>query len=102
MRRLLIAATALLLVATPAFARERCDDETDQAGLKIEFHFGFGDVDDPQMDEQLHQMELKRRYGIDARSVRTVGDGCLEAFIQNPDGSWRNEYFDPDDYRQMN
>ena len=102
MRKLAIAAAVLLLAATPALARERCDKPDTQPGLKIEFHVGFGKVNDPQMDEQIYQMELKRRHGIEARTVTVTGDGCLEAFVQNPDGTWRNEYYDPKTYRRMN
>ncbi len=102
MRLVTLAAIVLVLAATPALARERCNVDRSPPGLKIEFHVGFGTgVNDPQMDEQIYQMELKRRHGIVARSVRTTGDGCLEAFVQNPDGTWRNEYYHPKTYERM-
>ena len=102
MRLLPLAAIVTGLAATPALAHERCDIDRGPPGLKIEFHASFGTgINDPQTDEQLHQMELKRRHGIVARSVRLMGDGCLEAFVQGPDGTWHNEYYDPDDYRRV-
>lgn len=101
MRLMPFAAIALVLAATPALARERCNVDKGPPGLKIEFHVGFGSgVNDPQMDEQIYKMELKRRHGIEARSVRMLGDGCLEAFVQNLDGTWRNEYYDPKTYER--
>ncbi|MDC9823541.1 hypothetical protein PRN20_07340 [Devosia sp. ZB163] len=102
MRLLPNLAVALVVAATPALARERCDTPDPTPGLKIEFHFGLGDVNDPQMDEQLYQMQIKQKHGIDARSVRVSGDGCLEAFVQAADGSWGVQYYDPDTFERVN
>lgn len=105
MHRILPAVLVVLvagLAAAPAEAagRTRCDRPDNTPGLKVEFGFSFSGGNakrDSDTEEQIYKMELKKR-GVDARSVRVAGDGCLEAFVQNPDGTWDTEYYDPRTY----
>jgi hypothetical protein len=31
--------------------------------------------------------------------VSRTDDGCLEAYVQNPDGSWNTQYYDEDTFK---
>lgn len=89
----LIAATVLAVSALPATARERCDAPNGPgAHFRVTISFGHRDM---ETQEQIDKMMLAQQ-GVKTRSVRRTGDGCLEAWIPNGDGSFRNEYYDPD------
>ena len=96
-RRLTLPICALaLLITTPAIAqgRARCDAGDYTPRLHIEFSVGFGNTKrDTETDKQIWKMQLRQR-GVDARDVTRTDDGCLEAFVQNPDGSWNTQYYD--------
>lgn len=100
-RRLILPlCAAALLVTTPAMAqgRARCDADDNKPGLHIEFGVGFGNTRrDTETDKQIWKMQLKQ-HGVDARDVTRTDDGCLEAFVQNPDGSWNTQYYDEDTF----
>lgn len=104
MLRYLIAPALLagLALATPALARENCNLNDSRPGLTIEFGFSFGgDADDgDSFDADAVMSELRRR-GVNARSVSLASDGCVEAFVQRPDGSWNSEYYDPDTWKKV-
>lgn len=92
-----------LAATTPALARENCDLNGVRPGLKIEFGFSFGGKkggDGDSFDQDIVKMELRKR-GVDARSVSMASDGCVEAFVQYPDGSWHSDYYDPDTWEQV-
>jgi hypothetical protein len=100
MFRLMLSLVAMVLLATPAMAqgRARCDADENRPGLHVEFGFSLGNGSrDPETDERLWQMQL-RQHGVDARSVSRTNDGCLEAYVQNPDGSWNTQYYDEDTF----
>ncbi len=71
------------------------------AGITVDdlsFHFkatvGFGKRDADT--QRIFDTMAARQAGLDPKMVRRTGDGCLEVFVQNPDGSYENKYFDPD------
>jgi hypothetical protein len=100
MFRLILPVVAVALLVTPAMAqgRARCDADDNKPGLHIEFSVGFGDTKrDRDTDKQLWKMQLKQ-HGVDARDVTRTDDGCLEAYVQNPDGSWNTQYYDEDTF----
>lgn len=99
-RRLILPLCAVALLATPAMAqgRARCDADDNKPGLKIEFGVGIGNTTrDRETDKQIWKMQLKQ-HGVIARDVTRTDDGCLEAFVQNPDGSWNTQYYDEDTF----
>ena len=98
--RLILPICAVALLVTPAMAqgRARCDADDNKPGLKIEFGFDAGNGKSfRDSDETLWKMQL-RQHGVDARSVKRTDDGCLEAYVQNPDGSWNTQYYDEDTF----
>ena len=98
--RLILPLCAVALLVTPAMAqgRARCDADDNKPGLHIEFGFDVGNGSrDRETDEQLWKMQLKQ-HGVDARDVTRTDDGCLEAYVQNPDGSWNTQYYDEDTF----
>lgn len=99
-RRLILPLCAAALLVTPALAqgRARCDADDNKPGLHIEFGVGFGNgTRDRETDKQIWKMQLKQ-HGVEARDVTRTDDGCLEAFVQNPDGSWNTQYYDEDTF----
>lgn len=108
MLRLLTVATLIagLVAVTPALARPNCDLNGNLPGLTIEFGFSTGgddsdnNSDGDDFDSDLATIELRKR-GVDPRSVSRASDGCVEAFVQRPDGSWVSEYYDPDTWEQV-
>jgi hypothetical protein len=99
----LVAAT--LFVAGPAMARENCNLNGTRTGLTVEFGVSIGgrnggDGDSASFDHDVVKMELRKR-GVDARSVSLASDGCVEAFVQYPDGTWHSDYYDPDTWEQV-
>ena len=101
LHRLILSVCALALLTTPAWAegRARCDADDNTPGLHFEFSISGGNVKrDRDTDKQLWKMQL-RQHGIDARDVTRTDDGCLEAFVQNPDGSWNTQYYDEKTFR---
>ena len=98
--RLILPLCAVALLVTPAMAggRARCDADDNKPGLKIEFGFGFGGGKrDIETEKQIWKMQLKQ-HGVNARDVSRTDDGCLEAYVQNPDGSWNTQYYDEDTF----
>jgi hypothetical protein len=102
MRALAAAALLTVLGATsPALARENCDLNGVTPGLTIEFGFSFGGkAGGDSFDPDIAKIELRKR-GVIARSVSMASDGCVEAFVQRPDGSWNSEYYDPDTWEKV-
>ena len=99
----LAALAATLFVAGPAMARENCNLNGSRPGLTVEFGVSIGGRsggDGDSFDQDVVKMELRRR-GVDARSVSLASDGCVEAFVQYPDGSWHSDYYDPDTWEQV-
>jgi len=99
--RLILTLGAALVIAAPLFptqamaaGRARCDADDNRPGLHVEFSVGFGNAKrDRDTEKQIWKMQLKQR-GIEARDVTRTDDGCLEVFVQNPDGSWNTQYYD--------
>lgn len=101
LRLLTLAALVLGLAATPALARENGDLNDNRPGLKIEFGFSFGGkAGGDSFDPDIAMIELRKR-GVYPRSVSMASDGCVEAFVQYPDGSWHSDYYDPDTWEQV-
>jgi hypothetical protein len=99
-RRLIPPLCAAALLVTPAMAqgRARCDADDNKPGLHIEFGVDFGNgTRDRDTEKQIWKMQLKQ-HGVDARDVTRTDDGCLEAYVQNPDGSWNTQYYDEDTF----
>jgi len=98
--RLILPICAVALLVTPAMAegRARCDADDNKPGLTIEFGFEVGSGKrDTETQKQIWKMQL-RQHGVNARDVSRTDDGCLEAFVQNPDGSWNTQYYDEDTF----
>jgi hypothetical protein len=102
LRQLTIAALVLSFAAvTPALARENCDLNGSMPGLTIEFGVSIGGKKGgDSFDPDIAKIELRKR-GVFARSVSMASDGCVEAFVQYPDGSWHSDYYDPDTWEQV-
>lgn len=107
LRQLTVATLIIgLAAATPALARENCDLNDTMPGLNIEFGISIGGInndgysDGDDFDQDIAKLELRKR-GVDARSVSMASDGCVEAFVQYPDGSWHSDYYDPDTWEQV-
>lgn len=97
------AVAATLFAASPAMARENCDLNGTRPGLTIEFGVSIGGKtggDGDSFDQDIVKMQLRKR-GVDARSVSLASDGCVEAFVQYPDGTWHSDYYDPDTWEQV-
>jgi hypothetical protein len=100
-RRLILPLCAVALIIQPAWAqgRARCDADDNTPGLHIEFSISGGNVKrDRESEKNIWKMQLRQR-GIDARDVSRTDDGCLEVFVQNPDGSWNTQYYDEKTFR---
>ena len=92
---------ATLFAAAPAMARENCDMNGTRPGLTVEFGISIGGKKGgDSFDHDIAMMELRKR-GVIARSVSKASDGCIEAFVQYPDGSWHSDYYDPDTWEQV-
>lgn len=89
-----LAVLSLLVLPAQAGARPRCDNDNDSAGLHIEFGISYGkrDADTQRIFDEM----ALRKLGVNARTVTRTSDGCLEAYVQGPDGHWHNEYYDQD------
>ena len=97
----LVSLFAGLAAATPALARENCDMNGVRPGLTVEFGFSIGGKKGgDSFDQDVAMIELRKR-GVIARSVSMASDGCVEAFVQYPDGSWHSDYYDPDTWEQV-
>lgn len=93
MRRTLLTALFLAgLGTTPTLARERCDLPGED-GFHFKVVVGFGERS-YETQQQFDMMAL-RKAGVYARSSQRTSDGCIEAWIPNGDGTFRNEYYDP-------
>jgi hypothetical protein len=88
----------IALSSAPALAEPRpsCNTPNSQ-GFHFKATVGFGkrDADTQRIFDKM----AARQAGLDPKMVRRTGDGCLEVFVQNPDGSYENKYFDPDTMR---
>ena len=93
---LVIAAVIAALAASPASAQGRalCNKD-DREGLTIEFGVSVGKFS-RQQQESLWKMELRQAHGIRPRSVKRTWDGCLEVYLQEPDGHFNTRYYDED------
>ena len=101
LRLVTLVALSAGLAATPALARENCELNGSRPGLTIEFEVEFGGKPGgDSFDPEIAKIELRKR-GVIARSVSMASDGCVEAFVQYPDGSWHSDYFDPDTWEQV-
>lgn len=89
---------ALALGSVPASAqgRPRCD-APNSPGFNFKVTVGYGKRDADT--QRIFDMMAARQAGLDPKMVRRTGDGCLEVFVKNPDGSYDNKYFDPDTMR---
>ena len=107
MRLLPLVVIAMGLAGSPALARENCTMNGVKPGLNITLGFsvttenGKGTIaDSDDFNPDIAKIELRKR-GVDARSVSLASDGCVEAFVQYPDGSWHSDYYDPDTWEQV-
>lgn len=88
-----VALVALMSVPASAGPRPSCNTPTSQGfHFKITAGYGKRDAD----TQRIFDTMAARQAGLDPKMVRRTGDGCLEVFVQNPDGSYENKYFDPD------
>lgn len=87
---------ALSSVPVSAGPRPSCNVPSSQ-GFHFKATVGYGkrDADTQRIFDEM----AARQAGLDPKMVRRTGDGCLEVFVKNPDGSYENKYFDPDTMR---
>lgn len=79
-----------------AEARPRCDAPNNPGfNFKVSIGYGKRDAD----TQRIFDTMAARKAGLDPKMVRRTGDGCLEVFVRNVDGSYDNKYFDPDTMR---
>ena len=100
MRTLLLALPFTLALAAPAAALE-CHDGGFRVGGNVTItgsvHFGepFTEAEIAQFDE----MRLKAE-GVDVtRAERWAG--CVRAWVRQPDGTERQQFFDPNSYEKL-
>ncbi|AKR54287.1 hypothetical protein XM25_00395 [Devosia sp. H5989] len=93
---LTLAMLALPATVIPVAAAPFCTGGT---GVNLSFGFMIG----PQYSEEdradLARTQL-RRHGVDATRVE-FWNGCLRAFVRQPDGSEKMEFYDPDTFQQV-
>jgi hypothetical protein len=101
---LLIPAALVLATSGPAFAVSYCYDNRSS----LSFSFSDDDLDgfnhNSKADEELQDMlDLKelRSRGVDASSVEDW-NGCIRAFVRQPNGGEIMEYYDPNTYQRLN
>lgn len=62
---------------------------------------GFGPFqDDPEVDRNQRDLIALRQRGFDAIRVERW-NGCIRAFIRQPNGVEGNQFFDPNNYREI-
>jgi hypothetical protein len=92
----LVAATLMVAAVSPAAAQGRAlCNKNEPDGVTIEFGISMGEFTREQQ-ESLWKMELRQAHGIRARSVKRTWDGCLEVYLQEPDGHFNTRYYDED------
>lgn len=83
------------LTSAPVLAEPRPSCNTpNTTGFHFKVTVGHGKRDADT--QRIFDTMAARQAGLDPKMVRRTGDGCLEVFVQNPDGSYENKYFDPD------
>jgi len=97
MYRLILPLAAVAMLATPAEARPRCDDDDLGSGLTVEFGVSIGKRS-YETEKDIAELKM-RQLGLNPRDVSITSDGCIEVLLQNPDGSWNTQYYDKDTLR---
>lgn len=95
-KTLAIVLLALALTAGPAAAAPFCTGGT---GVNLSFGFMIGSKYTETDRAELALMEL-RRHGVDATRVE-FWNGCLRAFVRQPGGGEKMEFYDPDTFQQL-
>jgi hypothetical protein len=97
LKRLLATAAVLVATGTAVQAAPFCTDM--RSGVRIEFGFSFGQVFTESEQNDFDLMELRRR-GVDATRVERW-NGCIRAFVRQPGGGERMEFYDPNTFEQV-
>lgn len=87
----LVLALAVSAAPLPAVAAPFCNGGGN--GLHIEMEFGFGDRMTEADQASFDLMKLRRR-GVDATRVERW-NGCLRAWVRQPEGGETMEFYDP-------
>lgn len=101
-RPLLLAAPIALALASPAFALDCSDSD----GIRFSGNFivsGSLHFGKPYTEEEIAQFDAMtlRRQGVDVtRAERWAG--CVRAWVRQPDGTERQQFFDPTTYEKLN
>lgn len=88
----LAAVVVVALTSSPAFALF-CVDEGPSAGLTFEFGLNGKLRSNPDLQKEQDLMRL-RQAGVDATSVERW-NGCMRAFVRQPDGRITMEFYNP-------
>lgn len=91
-----VALIALTSAPVLAQARPSCN-APHRPGFHFQVTLSYGKRDADT--QRIFDTMAARQAGLDPKMVRRTGDGCLEVFVLNPDGSYENKYFDPDTMR---
>lgn len=94
-KSLLPAVMLLGVLVTPAFAVPFCQD--DRSG--VSFGFGIGS-DYSETEQNDFDLMALRQAGVDATSVEKW-NGCIRAYVRQPGGGERMEFYDPNTLRQV-
>jgi hypothetical protein len=95
MRLLLL--LSLLVLASPALARERCDlPESSGLHVKGGFHLGANYTDE---EIEIFDMMALRQKGLKPRSAKRTEDGCIEAWVPDGQGGMETLTFDADTFQ---
>lgn len=93
-----VAIGALLLAGTASSAAVPfCNDM--RPGVHIEFGFSIGGELTESEQNEFDLMQL-RRHGVDATRVERW-NGCIRAFVRQPGGGERMEFYDPNTFEQV-
>jgi len=97
-KRLMATAILLLFGGTVAQAAPFCTDM--RPGFHLEFGFSTGGGQVSESDENRFDLMELRRRGVDATRVERW-NGCIRAFVRQPGGGERMEFYDPNTFRQV-
>jgi hypothetical protein len=97
LKRFVTIAGLLLAGSAATVAAPFCTDM--RSGVHIEFGFSIGGEFSESEQNQFDLMQL-RRHGVDATRVERW-NGCIRAFVRQPGGGERMEFYDPNTFEQV-
>lgn len=96
-KRFAVVSALVLLAAAPTQAAPFCVGYG-APGIELEFGLEFGRMSTDQRN--LFDLMALRRRGVDASRVDRW-NGCIRAYVRQPGGGERMEFYDPNNYQQV-